>query len=380
MSFFARKRQKTAVKKKKWEVESDDEGDLDDVGEGDTQGRGNAQEDAGDLAGVGDEKEPEMICRDCKGERDADAFCLSCNLYFCIECFAKAHARSETAQDSQEQKGEVKDKSLHKLRPLVGGRNLSVLEVGWLVGEGQSQVEKKAERDRIQAQKEAEEKARRDAEEKERKDKEAKAAAARKALEAAARATMEAQAKVGQTQPSSVTSGVTPGQEQQQLPVQSKRHIFVSNIPYNAKVVDVRNLFKQCGRIVDVNMPKAAATRKRAHPNAPGTHHTANHRGIAFIEFDSEAGAEAALKLDGSVLISRPIRVCLDTMGPSRNSKQQFVPYKRKMCIYFQQNKCFRGESCSYAHHPSEIQVNGVAPKPNAPGGNVDGGFKWNAT
>lgn len=186
MSFFSRKRQKTAVKKKKWEVDSDDEVEGGDSGE---HGADVEADDADIDTKAVDEEEPEMVCRECAGERDADAYCLSCKLYFCIECFAKVHAKPENSDKSDkngdstdDKKSTSEDKFQHKLRPLVGGRNLTGLEVGWLLGESRSQAEKKAERDRIQAQKEAEEKARREAEEKERKDKEAKAAAARKAL------------------------------------------------------------------------------------------------------------------------------------------------------------------------------------------------------
>ncbi|GAB5369773.1 hypothetical protein AAMO2058_001434700 [Amorphochlora amoebiformis] len=355
MSFFARKRQKTAMAKKKWEVESDDSGD-DDSGE-----EKNYLEDV--------EAPQEMVCKKCDGERDADAFCLVCKLYFCLECFANEHKWEGKSPDDLKNK---EGKAFHKIRPLVGSRSLSKLEVGWIVEDEKSQVEKMLEQERIKAEEAAKEKARKEAEEKERKEaeerKQAELEASRKAVaDAAAKAIAAASA------PPSAPTAPLP------VPQSSKRHLFVSNIPFSCKISDVRNLFRACGRIVDLTMPKPSAPRKRPHPGSGMMQQNLGpHRGMAFIEFDSEAGAEAALKLNGHLIHHRPIRVALDVLGATRNQQRPAgTPYKTKMCMYFQQGKCFKGDKCSFAHHPREIQKGKFIVKVPDPNGSVDGGFKW---
>jgi len=125
-------------------------------------------------------------------------------------------------------------------------------------------------------------------------------------------------------------------------------------------------------------MPKAPNHRKRSMEGVPAMPQN-THRGIAFIEFDSPAGAEAAIKMNGQLLMYRPVRVVADAMGAHRRqvARPTGVPYKTKMCTYFMQNKCYRGESCSFAHHPREIKKGAfirLKPGNEAP---VDGGFKW---
>jgi len=345
MSFFARKRQKTAVAKKSWEIEdSDDDSEADDNGEAKIPDPDN------------EEAPQEMICKECKGERDADAFCKDCSLYFCIDCFTKTHALPESS--ASEEKDSRKGKPLHKIRGLVGGKNLSVLEVGWIEGNEKSQVTLKEEREKAKAEKEAALKAAREAAEKERKEKEAAAAAAKQALAAAAAARIVESIKATAAAPIVPQPVATP-----QAPQTSKRHVFVSNIPFEAKLSDVRKLFANCGRIVDASMPQ---NRKRMLPQNMMQQPT--HRGIAFMEFDSEEGAANAIQLDGQILCGRPVRVAMDILGHTRNQPHRptGVPYKRKMCIYFQQGKCVRGELCSFAHHPREIieNQNTYIPKP----------------
>eukprot|EP00472_Partenskyella_glossopodia_P004444 CAMPEP_0197517180 /NCGR_PEP_ID=MMETSP1318-20131121/2152_1 /TAXON_ID=552666 /ORGANISM="Partenskyella glossopodia, Strain RCC365" /LENGTH=448 /DNA_ID=CAMNT_0043066527 /DNA_START=62 /DNA_END=1408 /DNA_ORIENTATION=- len=445
MSFFARKRQRaTIAKKKAWELSSDEDEDELNQNTTDQHGSQDAGDEAGEGLGFG---EGEMICKSCNGERDADLFCLDCKLYYCVECFADSHKYTaapmkttdnnkdkpdtKNATDSTAANGngdsnagsaaggdagssgdnskktsenkvteEAEQKHLHKLRALVGGKSLDVLTVGWIVGESKSQRQKKEDRDEKKRYMEAEEKAKK---EKQKQLEEAKAAQTRKAAAEAATAKLKeklaaATAAAAAASTSSgqmpgavggVPGGVIPGGIPAPKVPSSKRYIFVSNIPFNAKVSDVRNLFKQCGRIVELNMPQ---NRKRpVNPNYPPPHmmpphmqqqmmmQQCVHKGIAFIEYDSPKGAEAALKMDGQLLMYRPIKVAMDQLGPHRTlARPAGVPYKTKMCIYFEQGKCFRGESCTFAHHPREIQKGVFIKKPPPlEGSSVDGGFKW---
>mmetsp|Transcript_14391 Transcript_14391/g.21862 ORF Transcript_14391/g.21862 Transcript_14391/m.21862 type:complete len:363 (+) Transcript_14391:66-1154(+) len=362
MSFFARKRQRKTIVKKKWEVDSDPE------------------EDTVNVKKNSDEDQPqEMICKMCNGARDADLFCLDCKAYYCRKCFEDSHKEETASKDASGTSSEVPEeekkgdsKAHHKIRPLVGCTNLNTLLVGWIVGEEKSQPEQKRDRERMEKEKAAEERRRKAAEkaaeiERKRKALEAKLEATKKAIAAASEQAIGARDAQGPPPPTPPTRPPSVSD--------LNRHIFVSNIHFSVKTSDLRNLFKKCGRIVQLSMP---SNRKR--PLTGQGMQVPTHRGIAFIEFDSKDGADSALKLDGHVIQYRPIRVCIDQLGPSRSqqqSKPAGLPYKTKMCMYFQQGKCFRGDSCSFAHHPREIKKGVFIQKPSTGEASVDGGFKW---
>ncbi len=75
----------------------------------------------------------------------------------------------------------------------------------------------------------------------------------------------------------------------------SQTKIYVSSLSYDAKEEDLENHFSQFGSIQSINLIKDRDTGRS--------------RGFAFIEFDSQASVEKALKDDGSELMGRNIKV-----------------------------------------------------------------------
>ncbi|OGT52099.1 MAG: hypothetical protein A3F17_08350 [Gammaproteobacteria bacterium RIFCSPHIGHO2_12_FULL_41_15] len=73
------------------------------------------------------------------------------------------------------------------------------------------------------------------------------------------------------------------------------KKVYIANIPYSVTEDSLEALFAQCGRIESVNLIKDRETGRL--------------RGFGFIEFDSEANAQAALKFDGHELDGRPLKV-----------------------------------------------------------------------
>jgi cold-inducible RNA-binding protein len=76
----------------------------------------------------------------------------------------------------------------------------------------------------------------------------------------------------------------------------NQKKIYVSNLSYDTKENDLENHFNQFGSINDI---KLITDRD-----------TGRSRGFAFIEFESQAAAEKAIKEgNNSLLMSRNVRV-----------------------------------------------------------------------
>lgn len=72
--------------------------------------------------------------------------------------------------------------------------------------------------------------------------------------------------------------------------------LFVGNLDYNTTQREVEDLFSQAGSIREVFLP---ADRTTGRP-----------RGFAFVEYESEEDAQAAIKkFDGHEMSGRPLRV-----------------------------------------------------------------------
>ena len=77
----------------------------------------------------------------------------------------------------------------------------------------------------------------------------------------------------------------------------SKDTIFVSNFPYHFEEQDLENLFKDCGKVLNVKIPEDRMTRKS--------------KGFAFVTMDSEKAARKGLNYDGHKVMNRPLKVRL---------------------------------------------------------------------
>jgi len=72
-------------------------------------------------------------------------------------------------------------------------------------------------------------------------------------------------------------------------------HVFVGNLSYSATVNQLQEVFQNCGNIVSV---------KIATHSDNGT-----SRGFGFIEFENNDGVIGAIKLSGTEINERKIRV-----------------------------------------------------------------------
>lgn len=141
--------------------------------------------------------------------------------------------------------------------------------------------------------------------------------------------------------------------------------VLVSNIRYEAKVHDIRAIFKECGRIVDFVIPKGKADK--GLPNMGKD----QHRGLVYLEFDTDDALQKALKLDNTAFSGRPIRVRQADHAPNQGREEKGA-VKVRMCEYFAQGRCHRGDMCGFAHHPRELGQ----PRPKV-SKVVDGGQVW---
>ena len=84
------------------------------------------------------------------------------------------------------------------------------------------------------------------------------------------------------------------------------KKIYVGNLSYHVSEQDLESLFSEFGKDLQIKLIKDLATGRS--------------KGFAFIEFDNESEAQAALKLDGKEFEGRPLKVNLARDKPSRSS------------------------------------------------------------
>ena len=90
------------------------------------------------------------------------------------------------------------------------------------------------------------------------------------------------------------------------------KKVYVGNLNYQTNEAGLTQLFAECGTIVSVTviMDKFSGRSK----------------GFGFVEFDTEAAANAALKFDQSTLDGRQIRVSLAQAPGSNGDRRSFKP------------------------------------------------------
>lgn len=80
--------------------------------------------------------------------------------------------------------------------------------------------------------------------------------------------------------------------------------LFVRNVPFEASIEDLRNLFQVCGPVSEVRLPKKVGEN--------------SHRGFAFIEYENSNGAKEALqRLNKTHLYGR--RLLLESPKPDES-------------------------------------------------------------
>ena len=88
-----------------------------------------------------------------------------------------------------------------------------------------------------------------------------------------------------------------------------KNKLFVGNLAFSATEADLEQSFGQFGSLEEV---KVILDRE-----------TGRSRGFAFVTFESEDDAEAALSLDGNSLNGRDMRVSIATERPRNNGPRR---------------------------------------------------------
>eukprot|EP00808_Paulinella_micropora_P027093 g62139.t1 len=281
----------------------------------------------------------ELKCAKCDGQRECVLFCETCKKYFCRPDFISGHPNPEDLTDSDNDRT---TSQIHSFRACVGVEGLGEeLEVGWIAGSEEPQVlvikARKAKEEQDRLKKEQEEAERKKEEE-------------------------EAKARAEAAQEESKDDAASPTGEEKQVPgtgdgateaqKSAWRCVFVSNIDYQAKPKEVRQLFNQAGKVVDMRMP--------TNESARGGVNSSQHKGLAWIEFDSHEDAQKAVAtLHSKMLHSRALRVILnESLGlPSqREIEKSSRQPKTRMCSWFVKGTCYRGPSCSFAHHPRELE------------------------
>ena len=85
-----------------------------------------------------------------------------------------------------------------------------------------------------------------------------------------------------------------------------KFSIFIGNLSFKTNEDGIKNLFEDCGNIIDIRIAK----RPDGHP-----------RGFAHVDFDNKEALENALEKTGYLLDGRKLRIDKTTNQPSSNKK-----------------------------------------------------------
>ena len=85
-----------------------------------------------------------------------------------------------------------------------------------------------------------------------------------------------------------------------------KFSIFIGNLSFKTNEDGIKNLFEDCGNIIDIRIAK--------RPDG-------NPRGFAHVDFDTKEGMENALEKSGYLLDGRKLRIDKTTNQPSANKK-----------------------------------------------------------
>ena len=111
---------------------------------------------------------------------------------------------------------------------------------------------------------------------------------------------------------------------------QGSCRVYVGNLPFEARDEHIRDFFSNCGKILFVRFKFKDGVDKVSDGNG--------HAGYCFVIFGdpdgSEAAAEAALALDGTELLGRPLRVSVAATNKiksrSRNESNLRVSKKKR--------------------------------------------------
>ncbi|KAG6620866.1 rna binding protein [Phytophthora cinnamomi] len=136
--------------------------------------------------------------------------------------------------------------------------------------------------------------------------------------------------------------------------------IYVGNLAYDITEEVLRKVFDKCGSIRAVRFAEHIQTKE--------------FRGFGYVQFHEEGPCEAAVKLDGMVVMGRPMNIDYGARdeGYAQAREELQKKLKKGICHKFQQGQCTRGDACKFAHvmqdqdaeelvQPAERPVSGIA-------------------
>ncbi|CAI5747337.1 unnamed protein product [Peronospora destructor] len=136
--------------------------------------------------------------------------------------------------------------------------------------------------------------------------------------------------------------------------------IYVGNLAYDITEEVLRKVFDKCGSIRAVRFAEHIQTKE--------------FRGFGYVQFHEDGPCEAAIKLDGMVVMGRPMNIDYGARdeGYAQAREELQKKLKKGICHKFQQGQCTRGDACKFAHvmqdqdaeelvQPAERPVGGIA-------------------
>ncbi|RLN95479.1 hypothetical protein BBJ28_00007269 [Nothophytophthora sp. Chile5] len=141
--------------------------------------------------------------------------------------------------------------------------------------------------------------------------------------------------------------------------------VYVGNLAYDITEEVLRKVFDKCGSIRAVRFAEHIQTKE--------------FRGFGYVQFHEEGPCEEAVKLDGMVVMGRPMNIDYGARDESHAQAREDLQRKLKkgVCHKFQQGCCTRGDDCKFAHvlqdqdaeeliQPAERPVGGGIAAPGA--------------
>ncbi|CAH0486755.1 unnamed protein product [Peronospora farinosa] len=136
--------------------------------------------------------------------------------------------------------------------------------------------------------------------------------------------------------------------------------IYVGNLAYDITEEVLRKVFDKCGSIRAVRFAEHIQTKE--------------FRGFGYVQFHEDGPCEAAIKLDGMVVMGRPMNIDYGARdeGYAQAREELQKKLKKGVCHKYQQGQCTRGDACKFAHvmqdqdaeelvQPAERPVSGIA-------------------
>ncbi|TDH71180.1 hypothetical protein CCR75_006341 [Bremia lactucae] len=136
--------------------------------------------------------------------------------------------------------------------------------------------------------------------------------------------------------------------------------IYVGNLAYDITEEVLRKVFDHCGSIRAVRFAEHIQTKE--------------FRGFGYVQFHDEESCEAAVKLDGRVVMGRPMNIDYGARdeGYAQAREELQKKLKKGICHKFQQGQCTRGDACKFAHVLQDQDAEELVQPADRP---ISGGF-----